>query len=735
MVIHSAVNLRVPSLVLAASLLLGPGLDAAQPAPAADADPSVAGTPLSELARGRIEAPAEVRWVGELFPLTLRVSVARRAYASVAGDFEWAPDDLIFEEWSTPQATQAGERVDVTRTARGYLKTTGTLRLPDTRHGVTLVTGYAGDRSALTDRFVVPVTGPVVRLRRLPTPAPAAFAGAVGDFVLESRLSKTEVNVGDSVTWTVQLRGTGNWPEVTRLPVRTVPKEVTATAPILKREFAEGAVFEGSLTEEVLLVPNRAGAFSLGPVRFVFFDPKEGKYQLYTTETFTLTVGEGASPGEQPAKTPDGRTLVPAVPPLLPLDPETSPALGRVPLSAGVLPATIGIAVVGLLACWLGFARDRSLRTDPLRERRRARADLQAILLELKKSGHAPDTLRGLLFAWQRNVAELAGIATAMPGAETIARALEGDAHRATGSSWIALWQEANRAIYGAATSLPYDWEMRASAALSDVVVPAVPVAATFRRGNLLPYAAALVLAAALLPPPLEAAPLDDYNRGDFAAAETGWRALSAQRPLDAHLRYNLALAASQQNRWPESVAHSLAALTLAPRDPSIRWQFALSLERSGVENPAFTGFAGNSLRHRLARQLSPREWTLAGSVAALAAAAAAGALLAAWYRGQRWPRRLTLAAVTGVLGAFVVAAGISLGCWGPLAEPATVVVARNTLLCSVPTEIDVAQKTVPLPAGSLAQIDRAFLGWSRLVFPNRQTGWVRTDALVSLYR
>jgi hypothetical protein len=51
-----------------------------------------------------------------------------------------------------------------------------------------------------------------------------------------------------------------------------------------------------------------------------------------------------------------------------------------------------------------------------------------------------------------------------------------------------------------------------------------------------------------------------------------------------------------------------------------------------------------------------------------------------------------------------------------------------------VPTEIDSTQKTVPLPAGSLARVDRTFLGWSRLVFPNGQTGWVRTDWVTSLY-
>jgi len=31
--------------------------------------------------------------------------------------------------------------------------------------------------------------------------------------------------------------------------------------------------------------------------------------------------------------------------------------------------------------------------------------------------------------------------------------------------------------------------------------------------------------------------------------------------------------------------------------------------------------------------------------------------------------------------------------------------------------------------------VDKTFLGWSRLVFDNGQTGWVRTDDLVSLWK
>jgi hypothetical protein len=732
-----SLSLFLRSAALAATFALGqPAALRAQAEPAAPAEPMIGGSPVRELARSRIETPAETHWVGEIFPFTHRVTVAHRVYGAVTTDFDWAPDDLIFEEWSAPVHTQEGSDDIVTQTTRGYTKTAGAIRLPNTVQNLTLITQMAGDRTPILDKYTVTTVAPLLRVRDLPAPAPSAFAGAVGDFNLESRVTSTDVAVGDSVTWTLELRGTGNWPEITRLPARVVSKDFTGVAPILKRQFAPNALFEGSLTEDVLLVPTKPGSYQLGPVRFVYFDPKDGKYQLITTETYTLNVsdrpGGAEAAAEHQATTKDGRTLIPAAPPLLPLDPLPASWLGARPLSPALLTNSI-LAALGLLVIfWLRLAVQRSELTDPLHPRRRAKANLGIILQALDRAGLPPEEIRRLVFDWQRNVADLAGITTAMPTAVKIARALEGDGYRAAGSSWAALWRDANRALYGERPLLPTDWLMRAKGALSEITVPRVPFSAVFLRHNLLPFAALLVLA--LLPLGARATPLEDYNKGDFAAAEKGWRQIAATTPLDSHTRYNLSLAAAQQNHWSEAVAHALAAFCLSPRDPSIRWQFALSLERAGIENPAFSGFANGGARYKIARTFSPSEWSLVGSAAALLTAIAAAALLSGFYQRRSATYRWTAGAFTLAALLTVTSAVVSLNCYGPLAERSTAIVSKNVLLCSVPTEIDTTQKTVPLPAGSLARVDRTFLGWSRLVFTNGQTGWVRTEWVTSLY-
>ena len=72
---------------------------------------------------------------------------------------------------------------------------------------------------------------------------------------------------------------------------------------------------------------------------------------------------------------------------------------------------------------------------------------------------------------------------------------------------------------------------------------------------------------------------------------------------------------------------------------------------------------------------------------------------------------------------------------YGPLADPAAVFVWRPATLRSIPTDADTAQKSSPLSAGSLAVAGKTFLGWTKLDFAGGQSGWVRTEDLISLYR
>ena len=121
--------------------------------------------------------------------------------------------------------------------------------------------------------------------------------------------------------------------------------------------------------------------------------------------------------------------------------------------------------------------------------------------------------------------------------------------------------------------------------------------------------------------------------------------------------------------------------------------------------------------------------------VAAWGVAAALARLLANAYRSRasstRWAALVALLLSLTLGGA--AAAGVA--SFGLAANAESVIVARPTLLRSIPTEAETSQKTSPLAIGSVALVDKTFLGWRRLAFENGQTGWVRKDDIVPLWR
>jgi hypothetical protein len=720
------------------ALLVGAGALRAQ----APAKAEVGGVPLEQVASMVLRTERDTYWVGEIFTLTQEVTVARRQFQSLGGAFDWSSSQFNAEDWSSSTTNEARGKVVLTRTTRTYGRTAGPAALPPGRQPLTLVNEIAANGQALTDSYLVTSPALPLTFKPLPTPAPTDFGKAVGNFTLTAKAAATQVNVGQSVTWTVELAGTGNWPEISRLPAQALSRDFQVVTPVTKRTMKRGQLFEGSLTQEMLLVPSRPGTYQLGPVRFVYFDPQAGSYQLLTSETVSLTVGgEAAAPGTitppSVAATAGGsgdeRVQVPVAPPPLPLDPVVMSRPGIAPVSGAVLVAAVAAPLGGLLVFWLWLAAGRRWVTDPLRRRREARARIEAELAVLAGGATlSRDQIARHLRAWQQATADFAEIDVAAPTPPMIAGALE---HVRKGSSWAQLWRDANHVIYGEHATLPADWLMRAQGALSDAPLADVPLTALFLRRNLLPWTALVALAFTLAGTARADAGAEAYRAGNFKAAEAAWLQAVMAGPTDAAPRINLSLALAQQNRWSESAAHALTAFCLQPGDPTVRWQFNLALERAGIDQPAFTALATGTGFGSVARRLSPGGWGVALGGAAAGLAAALGVWLWAHYRGRGrgWRMGAALAAVLAIaLGA---TAGVSLRTYGLLAERNIAVVAQNTLLRSVPTEATSAQKTAPLPAGSLAVVDKEFLGWSRLRFPNGQTGWVRSDAVVPVYR
>ena len=190
-------------------------------------------------------------------------------------------------------------RVNVVFRSRVATRTPNTIRLEAATHLISVQTGTIGFGIISQPRMEqVSVTSdqPTLEVKPLPPGAPAGFSGAVGQFKLTSKVVPEKAALGEPVTWTLELSGTGNWPDVTGLPARSVSNDFKVVQPKARRTPAEGKLFDATLTEDVVLVPSKAGNYTLGPVTLAYFDPQAGAYRTVTTPKTTLVITAAAAP-------------------------------------------------------------------------------------------------------------------------------------------------------------------------------------------------------------------------------------------------------------------------------------------------------------------------------------------------------------------------------------------------------------------------------------------------------
>ncbi|HWA11331.1 MAG TPA: BatD family protein [Opitutaceae bacterium] len=700
-----------------------------------------------------LSAPATTFWAGEVFPLTYDLSVPRRYFNQLASGIDWAPAPLATEDWpkqpEVQESTTNGEaRLNILFRTRAYAKAPGRIILNAAQELVNLQTGSIGFgffQQPRIEQISVTSNRPEFTIRPLPAGAPASFNGAVGQFTLTSKVVPQTAAVGEPITWTLTLEGTGNWPDIPGLPARDVSRDFQVVQPQAKRVSPEGKLFDATLSEDVVLVPTKPGTYTLGPVAYTCFDPKSGTYKTVNGEKFTVTVtapvttpritvplttsdstaapGSGAAPAKPPVS--------PGLPGPIPRDPLPGSARAFAPQSqrATVVGTAAPFGVVLLL--WLGLALRRARLTDPLRPRREAHRRLAATLAALRSAGGEAERSR-LLLAWQHDAATLWKIEHAAPPAAVF---------KDGAATWEPLWQDVDRALYGPGTALPADWLGRAEAALAARPVNSFSPFQLFLARNLAPFAVCLSLGLAVVAtawaqeasPAVD--PLSAYRQGNFAAAEKSWRGALSAHPTDWIARHDLSLALAQQDRNGEAAAQAAAAFVQHPRDPSVRWHLGPSFQKAGFNAPPLDTFVQPGPLQESAAWASPAEWQLALPAAAvLVAVACALGLLHAYGWKSRWARPTALVAVS--LGGLLALAAITgQRAYGLTADARAVIAWRAGTLRSIPTEADTAQKTTPLAAGSVALVDKTFLGWSRLSFENGQTGWVRNEDVVPLWK
>ncbi len=680
-------------------------------------------------------------WAGEVFPLTYGFDVARRSFSNFGGEIDWDSTPLITEEWGKYQAAESkrdGEtRLLVAFRNRAYAPTPGTYQLNPVTQLLNLSLGTVGFRLFQQQRIeqVAISTDPVtLEVRPLPTAPAGSFSGAVGEFKLTSKVVPEKAAVGEPITWTLELSGQGNWPEIAGLPARSVSRDFQVITPDAKQTPEEGKLFDATLTEDVVLVPTKPGTYTLGAVEFTYFDPKSGSYKTARTPTKNITVDAVSpsalgnvtappSPNDTPAAPANPITApeAPTDPQGIPRDPISGRAEVRTPFASTT--QLIGFAALPFTAVvftWLLLSARRAAQTDPRKPQRAAKHQLRQTLAKLAHSSESEREL--LLISWQHDTAILWTLDHAAPAAEAL-----------TDPEWATLWTETEQALYSSKRDLPSDWSARAEAALMAKKVPGTAWLRTFLPRNLLPLLA-IILGVAFTPN-TQAEPTDNYRQGEFKSAAEAWQKNVETTPTDWIARHNFSLALAQQERWGEAAAQATAAFVQNPTDDANRWNLALAYQKAGYTPTAIAPLLESQPRADLAQLASPAEWECLIILSVTGIAVALIVLLLIGYNlAPRWIKWIAFPVI--LIGAILIGGAIAgRSAYGIASDPQVALVWQDSTLFSIPTEADTTQQTTTLSAGSMGTMDNTFLGWTRLTFPNGQTGWVRQDDLIAIWK
>jgi hypothetical protein len=134
----------------------------------------------------------------------------------------------------------------------------------------------------------------VLEVKSLPEAnKPASFAGAVGNYNFKSDIDMTELKTNEAFTLTYTVSGTGNI-ELLQMPEPVFPPDFEVYDPkITTSTDVTANGLSGMKKAEYLVIPRRAGSFTVPAVEFSFFNPSNGAYQALSSKPYEIQVEKG----------------------------------------------------------------------------------------------------------------------------------------------------------------------------------------------------------------------------------------------------------------------------------------------------------------------------------------------------------------------------------------------------------------------------------------------------------
>jgi len=360
-----------------------------EPRPRADAQEET--RPLSL----HLRAPERDLYVGELLPLELELRVREGVRVTEATPPTIAGSAFTVSRPKDAQPAQRGEVIDgvrytiatfpiaVSPVTAGEHPFTAEIEVTAYMPGRRRFGGLAGDPffdsffggGGVPKKITVETEPRGVRVLPLPEPGrPPEFSGAIGRFTVSASATPKQVAVGDPITLTTVVSGTGNFDRL-QIPEIASDADWKTYAPSSKLETTDELGYAGRKTSEQAIVPQHAGLGAVPARAFSYFDPERKRYVTVEAEPIALSIvaaprgaAGGATRARRDAAAGDDPTQVQLAPNKITLG---SPAPDRGPLV--LRPWFVALQTLPVLALGAGllWARRRErLRADPAHLRR-----------------------------------------------------------------------------------------------------------------------------------------------------------------------------------------------------------------------------------------------------------------------------------------------------------------------------------------------------------------------------
>lgn len=319
-----------------------------------------------------------------------------------------------------------------------------------------------------TQRKPIVSTSPEIGFKVLPLPTdnqPDNFTGAIGDFDLKVTATPVIVEIGEPMTLTMEISGTGNFD---RVEVPTFPESPNWKTYSPTSNFtALGKSYAGAKTFEQAIVARSGAVAEIPPLSFGYFDPAQKKYITKTSKAVAIhvnapentTAAQPVQPVQdvviqppQPANQTLSTASARAIAGLAPIHLETGTYHERIiPLFKQIwFIAVCALCIFTLLTLSVLWIRKQNIEKHPEIERQKKKKvlledDLKRVA-EAQAKGDGPAFLGYCRMAMQNQLGRLWDIEPTALSLADLKNRLNTDSHL------IEIFSAAEEAAYGGAT-------------------------------------------------------------------------------------------------------------------------------------------------------------------------------------------------------------------------------------------------------------------------------------------